>query len=142
MRSANAPTISTGVMQAKVIWKQTYTSSGMTTPLEKVPALDSGVTPIRTALERTAPKATVGRRRNMKRGMAGYPPVSRYRSASTGWGEALSRNSARGVPAAREIANQLILCRDLEGRQSDAAVGQGRRIAGKQPLPNLRTVTQ
>ena len=32
MRSAMAPTISAGVMAAKVIWKMTKVSSGMTTP--------------------------------------------------------------------------------------------------------------
>src|SRR5262249_52471252 len=51
MRSANPPTISAGVMQAKVIWKQMYTSSGITTPLENVATLDSGVTPMRKTLD-------------------------------------------------------------------------------------------
>ena len=36
MRSAMAPMISAGVMAAKVIWKTTKVSSGMTTPAEKV----------------------------------------------------------------------------------------------------------
>ena len=38
MRSAKAPTISAGVMAAKVTWKTTKSSSGMTTPLLKVAA--------------------------------------------------------------------------------------------------------
>ena len=56
MRSANPPTISAGVMQAKVIWKQMKTSSGITTPLEKVATVDSGVTPIRKILEKPPTK--------------------------------------------------------------------------------------
>ena len=43
MRSANAPTISAGVMQAKVIWKTTKTISGMKTPCEKVATMVVGV---------------------------------------------------------------------------------------------------
>ena len=50
MRSAKAPTISAGVMQANVIWKQMKTNSGMTMPLVKVAAMLSGVTPARNAL--------------------------------------------------------------------------------------------
>src|SRR5690606_37893934 len=56
MRSAKPPTISAGVMQAKVIWKQTNTSSGITTPLEKVPVVASGPTPQRNALEKPPTK--------------------------------------------------------------------------------------
>ena len=44
IRSAKPPTISAGVMQAKVIWKATNTSSGM------VPDSESGVTPERKTL--------------------------------------------------------------------------------------------
>ncbi len=49
-RSANAPTISAGVMQAKVIWKITKTYSGRYTPFEKVAAKVPGLTPARKAL--------------------------------------------------------------------------------------------
>ena len=42
MRSAKAPTISAGVMQAKVIWKTTKASSGMTTPAENVSTTEPG----------------------------------------------------------------------------------------------------
>ena len=45
IRSAKPPTISAGVMQAKVIWKATKTYSGITTPSVKVAAIESGVTP-------------------------------------------------------------------------------------------------
>ena len=38
MRSAKAPTISAGVMPAKVSWKTTKTNSGMKTPFVKVAA--------------------------------------------------------------------------------------------------------
>ena len=44
IRSAKPPTISAGVMQAKVIWKATNTSSGI------VPDSEAGVTPARNAL--------------------------------------------------------------------------------------------
>jgi hypothetical protein len=59
MRSANAPTISAGVMQAKVIWKAMKTYSGMTKPSEKVAAVESGVTPTGTALPKPPKKALV-----------------------------------------------------------------------------------
>ena len=39
MRSAKAPTIRQQVMPAKVAWKATNSSSGMTTPLLKVAAI-------------------------------------------------------------------------------------------------------
>ena len=42
MRSAKAPTMSAGVMQAKVIWKTTKASSGMTTPAENVSTTRAG----------------------------------------------------------------------------------------------------
>ena len=44
-------------MAAKVIWKQMYTYSGITTPSEKVSALVSGVMPARNALEKPPTKA-------------------------------------------------------------------------------------
>ena len=47
MRSANAPTISAGVMMAKVIWKVMNTASG-NSAVEEVRL--SGVTPTRKAL--------------------------------------------------------------------------------------------
>ena len=46
MRSANAPTISAGVMMAKVIWKVMNTVSGI------VPDKASTVTPLRKAFSR------------------------------------------------------------------------------------------
>ena len=52
MRSAKAPTISAGVMQAKVIWKATKAYSGMTTPRENVSTTVVGSTPRRKALEK------------------------------------------------------------------------------------------
>ena len=52
MRSAIEPTISAGVMAAKVIWKQMYTYSGITTPSVNVSAFVSGVMPARKALEK------------------------------------------------------------------------------------------
>jgi hypothetical protein len=50
MRSAKAPTISAQVMAAKVAWKVTKDSSGITTPLLKVAATESGVIPDRKIL--------------------------------------------------------------------------------------------
>jgi hypothetical protein len=50
MRSAKAPTISAQVMAANVAWKATKLSSGMTTPLLKVAATESGVMPDRNTL--------------------------------------------------------------------------------------------
>ena len=50
MRSANEPTIKQQVMAAKVAWKATNDSSGMTTPLLKVAATESGVMPLRNSL--------------------------------------------------------------------------------------------
>ena len=52
MRSAKAPTISAQVMAAKVAWKATNVSSGMTTPLLKVAATESGVMPFRNSLSK------------------------------------------------------------------------------------------
>ena len=57
MRSAIEPTISAQVIAANVIWKQTYTYSGITTPSENVSALVSGVMPARNALENPPTKA-------------------------------------------------------------------------------------
>ena len=55
MRSAKAPTIRAGVMQAKVIWKTTKISSGMATPFEKVSDsrrhVDAGQEHLREAAE-------------------------------------------------------------------------------------------
>ena len=51
IRSAVAPTISAGAMQAKAIWKMTKDSSGMNTPAENVSATDEVVTPDRNALD-------------------------------------------------------------------------------------------
>ena len=52
MRSAKAPTISAQVMAAKVAWKATKLSSGITTPLLKVAAIESGVMPLRKILSK------------------------------------------------------------------------------------------
>ena len=52
IRSANAPTISAGVMPANVAWKAMNTYSGRTTPLLKVAATESGVTPDRNSLSK------------------------------------------------------------------------------------------
>ena len=52
MRSAKAPTISAQVMAAKVAWKAMKVSSEMTTPLLKVAATESTVTPLRNSLSR------------------------------------------------------------------------------------------
>ena len=52
MRSAKAPTISATVMAAKVPWKATKVSSGITTPLLKVAAMESGVMPLSMILSR------------------------------------------------------------------------------------------
>ena len=57
MRSAKAPTMSAGVIAAKVIWKQTYTSSEILASTLNVAALESGVTPIRNALEKPPMKS-------------------------------------------------------------------------------------
>ena len=54
MRSAKAPTISAGVMTAKVIWKVVNTVSGM------VPVMASTVTPARNALPSPPTKAFMG----------------------------------------------------------------------------------
>jgi hypothetical protein len=50
MRSAKAPTISAQVMAAKVAWKVTKLSSGITTPLLKVAPPSLAVTPDRNSL--------------------------------------------------------------------------------------------
>ena len=52
IRSAKPPTISAGVMQAKVIWKQMKMYSGITTPSVKVAAIDSVVMPARNSREK------------------------------------------------------------------------------------------
>ena len=57
MRSAMAPTISAGVMAAKVSWKMTKVSSGISTPAENVAAVVEGVTPARKSLEKSPMKA-------------------------------------------------------------------------------------
>ena len=57
MRSAKAPTIRAGVMAAKVSWKAMKVNSGMATPLVKVSAVESVVTPARNALEKPPMKA-------------------------------------------------------------------------------------
>ncbi len=51
-RSAKAPTISAPVMPAKVAWNATNTYSGRLTPLVKVAARVSMVTPLSNALSR------------------------------------------------------------------------------------------
>ncbi|MNH21178.1 hypothetical protein D3C79_809750 [compost metagenome] len=53
MRSAKAPTISAGVMMAKVIWKVMNTASGNNAVAE---VRFSGVTPLRNALEKPPTK--------------------------------------------------------------------------------------
>ena len=50
MRSATPPRTRAAVMQAKVIWKAMKTSSGMTTPVEKVATVLAGVTSFRKSL--------------------------------------------------------------------------------------------
>ena len=62
IRSAKAPIISAGVIAAKVSWKATNTSSGITTPLLKVAPTESGVMPAKNALAKP-PKN-------------GFPPVN------------------------------------------------------------------
>ncbi len=52
MRSANAPTMSAGVIAAKVSWKARKDISGIATPLVKVSAVVSLVTPARNAFEK------------------------------------------------------------------------------------------
>ena len=52
MRSAKAPMMRAGVMQAKVIWKMTKASSGMLVSFEKVPISEAGVTPARKNFEK------------------------------------------------------------------------------------------
>ena len=64
MRSAKAPTMSAGVIAAKVIWKKMKTNSGMTTPSEKVS--DDRVvasTPARKSLRQAADSSWARRRR-------------------------------------------------------------------------------
>ena len=56
-RSANAPTMSAGVIAAKVSWNATKASSGITTPLEKVAATASAFTPDRNIFENPPKKA-------------------------------------------------------------------------------------
>ena len=53
MRSAMPPTMRVEVMQAKVSWNTTNTSSGSWKPAEKVAAVDSIVTPERNSLEKS-----------------------------------------------------------------------------------------
>ncbi len=50
MRSAKAPTISAGVIAAKVAWKQKKPSSGMLVALLNVPVSESPVMPLRNIL--------------------------------------------------------------------------------------------
>ena len=50
IRSAKAPMMRAGVMQAKVIWKMTKASSGMLVSFEKVPTSVAGVTPASMSL--------------------------------------------------------------------------------------------
>ena len=52
IRSAKPPTMSAGVIAAKVIWKQMKTYSGISTPSEKVAAIEFGVTPARNSREK------------------------------------------------------------------------------------------
>ena len=52
MRSAKAPTISAGVMTAKVIWKAKKRGSGI------VPSTEAEVTPLRKALPRPPTRAS------------------------------------------------------------------------------------
>ena len=52
MRSAKAPTIRAVVIAANVPWKATKVSSGRYTPLLKVAATVSGVTPLRKSLSK------------------------------------------------------------------------------------------
>ena len=64
VRSAIAPMISAGVMAAKVSWKMTKVSSGMTTPREKVsttvPGIDAGEEQLREAADEGVQAAAVG----------------------------------------------------------------------------------
>ena len=52
MRSAKAPTIRAGVIIANVIWNTKYDSSGITTPLENVAAVELASTPCRKSSTR------------------------------------------------------------------------------------------
>ena len=68
IRSAKPPTISAGVMQAKVIWKQMKMYSGITTPSEKVAAIESVVMP---GEEQPREAADVGCRARRRRSAPG-----------------------------------------------------------------------
>ncbi len=57
MRSAKAPTISAGVMHAKVSWKMKNTYSGMYTPLLKVAASESVANPCMNSRSKPPMKA-------------------------------------------------------------------------------------
>ena len=50
IRSANEPTMRPQVIAAKVAWKAKNTNSGITTPLLKVAAIESGVMPFKNNL--------------------------------------------------------------------------------------------
>ena len=63
VRSATAPMISAGVIAAKVSWKMTKVSSGMTTPREKVSTTVPGLTPARNSLEKPPTKVFIRRHR-------------------------------------------------------------------------------
>ena len=54
MRSAKAPTMRQGVMQAKVSWKMNQANSGMYTPLLKVAATELVVMPLQEQPVETA----------------------------------------------------------------------------------------
>ena len=60
IRSAVAPTISAGAMQAKAIWKTTKAYSGMKTPAEKDSAIELVVTPFRNILDSPPMKGVSG----------------------------------------------------------------------------------
>ena len=56
MRSTTEPSTSATVIAAKVIWKQTKTYSGISTPAVKVAACEAGVMPFRKALSKVETK--------------------------------------------------------------------------------------
>ncbi|MND01523.1 hypothetical protein D3C83_205490 [compost metagenome] len=59
-RSANAPTISAQVMHANAPWNTKNTSSGITTPLVKVAAIELAVSPSAKTRSKPPMKALPG----------------------------------------------------------------------------------
>src|SRR5262245_24419830 len=111
-----------------------------TSPLLGLGGSAASAGPARMAT-RTAPRAAVGSRRVKNRGMAGDPPLSRYRSAPLSErAEALPRIFARDVPAVGEGPNALILCErpPHAGPNRDAVRGMRMRPGQRLPIPQTR----